>query len=83
MERPAVGSGGAVPPNPAHRLHVPVVPDELCLARLRARNAAGGHPFAVREARFHQFSSHFAAPSPDKGLNLVVHDDARDAAPGF
>jgi len=39
------------------------------------------HPFAVTEAQFHQLSSHFAAPTPDEGFNLVIHDDALDAVP--
>lgn len=67
--------------NAAHRLHVLDVPDEVCLARLRARNAAGDHPFAVTEAQFREFSSHFAAPTAEEGFDLVVHGDARDPAP--
>ena len=59
----------------AHQLHLLETPDEVCLARLRARNSRGDHPFAVTEAQFHQFSSHFAAPTPDEGLNVVRHDD--------
>ena len=66
----------------AHQLHVLNVPNEVCLARLRARNAAGDHPFAVTEAQFRQFASHFAAPTPDEGFNLVIHDDPLDAVPG-
>ncbi|MGO4917860.1 AAA family ATPase [Pseudogemmobacter sp. W21_MBD1_M6] len=62
----------------AHKLHVLDVSDEICLARLRARNAVGDHPFAVTEAQFHQFSCHFAAPTPDEGFNLEVHDDGLD-----
>lgn len=59
-----------------HQLHVLDVSDEVCLARLRARNAAGDHPFAVSEAQFHQFMSYFAAPTADEGFNLVVHAHA-------
>lgn len=66
----------------SHQLHVLTVSDEVCLARLRARNAQGDHPFAVTEAQFHQFTRHFVAPSPDEGFNLVVHDDARDSKSG-
>ena len=65
----------------AHQLHVFDVSDEVCLARLRARNAAGDHPFAVTEAQFHQFSSHFAVPTAEEGFDLVVHDNAYDATP--
>lgn len=57
----------------SHQLHLLDVPDEVCLARLRARNSRGDHPFAVTEAQFHQFSSHFAAPSAGEGWNIVNH----------
>jgi predicted kinase len=59
----------------AHQLHLLDVPDEVCLARLRERNSRGDHPFAVTEAQFHQFSSHFAVPTPDEGFNVVRHRD--------
>lgn len=58
----------------AHRLHVLDAPDELCLARLRERNAQGTHPFAVTEEQFHRFSRHFEAPSPEEGFTIVMHD---------
>jgi predicted kinase len=61
-----------------HQLHVFDVSDEVCLVRLRARNAAGDHPFAVTEAQFHQFSSHFSAPTASEGFNLVVHKEVND-----
>lgn len=57
----------------SHQLHVLEVSDELCLARLRARNAHGDHPFAVTEAQFRQFSRHYVAPSPAEGFNIVMH----------
>jgi len=59
----------------AHQLHVLEVPDEVCLARLRVRNGKGDHPFAVTEAQFRQFSSHFVGPLPDERFNVVRHDD--------
>lgn len=59
----------------AHQLHVLVPPDEVCLARLRERNASGAHPFSITEEQFHRFSSHFAPPTADEGFNLVVHED--------
>ena len=58
----------------AHRLHVLNVPDEVCLARLRARNADGGHPFAATEAQFHRISAHYVTPLPEEGFDLVMHD---------
>lgn len=58
----------------AHQLHVLEAPDALCLARLRARNAAGTHPFAATEAQFHRFTAHYAPPAPEEGFTLVRHD---------
>lgn len=59
----------------SHQLHVLNPPDDLCLARLRQRNAQGDHPFAVTEEQFRRFSKHFVAPSPDEGFNIVLHDE--------
>ncbi|MGR3634884.1 MAG: AAA family ATPase [Shimia sp.] len=49
------------------------VPDEVCKARLRARNVKGSHPFSVSEAQFDQLARHFVAPTDDEGLEVVVH----------
>jgi predicted kinase len=57
----------------AHELHVLDVPDEVCIARLHARNAQGDHPFAATEEQFRQISKHFVAPSPEEGFNVVMH----------
>jgi len=56
-----------------HKLHVLDVPDAVCIARLRARNAQGDHPFAATEEQFRAVSAHFVAPSEDEGFNLVMH----------
>ncbi len=58
------------------RLHVLDVPDETCIARLHARNAAGTHPFAATEQQFHEVSRHFVPPSPDEGFQIVMHPAA-------
>lgn len=58
----------------AHTLHFLDVSDEVCLARLRVRNAKGEHEFAATEAQFHRFAQHFAAPTPDEGFNVVHHE---------
>lgn len=58
----------------AHQLHVLVTPDEVCLRRLRARNAGGDHPFTVTEEQFHRISKHYVAPTPDEGFSLVMHE---------
>lgn len=57
----------------AHRLHVMTTPDETCLARLRARNAAGAHPFAPTDEQFHRMSAHYAAPTEAEGFDIVLH----------
>lgn len=64
--------------NADHRLHVLDVPDEVCIARLQARNAQGDHPFAATEEQFRAISKHFVAPSPDEGFNIVVHRNEDD-----
>ena len=56
-----------------HRLHLLDVPDEVCLARLHARNADGEHPFAATEAQFHQVTKHFLPPQDDEGFTVVIH----------
>lgn len=57
----------------AHRLHVLDVPDAICLARMHARNAGGGHPFAATEEQFHRITAHFVPPTPEEGFNIVRH----------
>lgn len=59
--------------NATHKLHYLDVPDEVCKARLRARNASGDHPFAVTDEQFSQLSRHFVAPSPEEGFDIVVY----------
>ena len=63
-----------------HQLHVLTTPEKDCLARLHSRNAGGGHPFAATEEQFHQFSSHYVAPSPEEGFNVIFHSAAKEAA---
>ena len=58
----------------AHELHVLDVPDEVCLERLKARNAAGTHPFAPTEEQFHAFMKHLVPPTEDEGFNLIRHE---------
>lgn len=66
--RGILAGGGA-----AHQLHLLDVPDDVCLARLHARNAQGEHPFAVTDAQFHQFTKHFTRPAPSEGFNVIIH----------
>ena len=57
----------------AHQLHHLDVPDEVCLARLHRRNAAGTHEYSVSDAEFALFTRHFVPPTPDEGFDVVVH----------
>ena len=59
--------------NAAHELHLLDVPDSVCKARLRERNAAGEHPFQASEAEYELFTSYFVPPGPGEGFNIVVH----------
>ena len=56
-----------------HELHFLDVPDETCRQRLRARNAAGEHPYRVSDAEFDLFTKHFVAPGADEGFDVIVH----------
>jgi len=60
----------------SHQLHVLNTPDEVCLERLRERNARGDHPFAPTEEQFQQISKHIVMPTPEEGFTLVMHDKA-------
>lgn len=56
-----------------HRLHVFDLPDAICLARLKARQDAGAHPFTVTEDQFHRVTAHLVMPSGDEGFDIVRH----------
>ena len=64
--------------NAAHKLHVLEAKDEVCISRLRARNAQGDHPFAATEQQFLQISKHFLLPTPEEGFNIVRHNSETD-----
>ncbi|ASC89648.1 ATP-binding protein, partial [Alcaligenes faecalis] len=57
----------------AHELHYLDVADELCKARLHARNASGEHPFETTEAQFDLFSRYFVAPQESEGFHIIRH----------
>lgn len=57
----------------AHHLHWLDVPDEICKARLLARNASGNHDFIVNDVEFDLITSHFAAPSAAEGFVTIHH----------
>lgn len=56
-----------------HQLHYLDVPDEICKARLRQRNAGGTHQFAASDAEFDQITRHFIPPSDAEGFDIVLH----------
>lgn len=59
-----------------HQLHFLDVPDEICKARLRARNAAGTHAFNASDAEFDLFTSYFVPPSADEGFEVTFHGES-------
>jgi predicted kinase len=60
-----------------YQLHFLDVPDDVCKARLRARNAAGTHAYNVSEAEFDLFTSYFVPPSADEGFEVTFHDESK------
>ena len=60
----------------AHLLHWLDVPDEVCRARMHARNAGGGHEFAPTDEHFDLITSYFVPPTAEEGLEIVVHRPA-------
>jgi predicted kinase len=56
-----------------HRLHVLDVPDEVCRARMHARNAAGTHEYVVSDEEFDAITRLYEPPTADEGFTLVVH----------
>ena len=61
-----------------HQLHFLDVPDDICRARMHARNAAGEHEFAPTDAHFDLITSYFVPPTAAEGLEIVVHRPAAD-----
>lgn len=56
-----------------NRLHYLDVPDDVCKARLRARNQAGEHDFAATDAQFDVITRYFVPPTEAEGFTLVVY----------
>lgn len=52
-------------------IHVLDVSDEVCLARLKARNIEGAHDFAATETQFRQFTKHYQPPSAEEGFDVI------------
>ena len=60
-----------------HRLHFLDVPDEVCKARLRARNAVGTHAFNASDAEFDLFTRYFVPPSADEGFAVASEGESK------
>ena len=56
-----------------HVLHHLDVPDTVCRARLRARNAAGDHDFAATDAEFDAMAAYFNPPPEAEGFHVRVY----------
>ena len=59
-----------------HILHFLDVPDEVCRARLKARNAGGKHEYVVNDDQFDLIVARFQPPSKEEGLNIRVEPSA-------
>jgi predicted kinase len=62
--------------NAGHVLHALDVPDDVCRARLHARNATGDHAFAANDEEFDLITSYFVAPGPDEGFTIIHYPTA-------
>lgn len=58
----------------AHELHFLDVPDEVCKARLKERNASGSHPFQASEEDFDRIAGYFVPPTVEEGFNVIIPD---------
>jgi predicted kinase len=57
-----------------HQLHWLDLPDEICRARLRRRNAGGEHEYAASDSDYDAITAFFQAPEEGEGLNIIRHD---------
>jgi predicted kinase len=58
-----------------HQLHFLDVPDDICKARLRARNASGEHDFSATDEQFDLITRYFVAPEEQEGFNIIRYQD--------
>lgn len=59
-----------------HQLHYLTTSDEMCKARLRQRNAAGGHDFTATDAQFDFITAYFVEPQPEEGFVIVRYNNS-------
>jgi predicted kinase len=57
----------------SHELHFLDVPDEVCRARMHARNAARPDDYSLSDAEFDHVTSFFVPPDPREGFNVIRH----------
>lgn len=67
------------PVGAAHQLHFLDIADEVCKARLRARNALGEHPFQASDEEFERITRHFVAPAAEEGFAVMRYTEAGPA----
>ncbi len=56
-----------------HTLHYLDVPDAVCKARLRVRNASGAHPFTTSDDEYDAITAYFVEPDAGEGLVIARH----------
>ncbi|KPW69067.1 hypothetical protein ALP68_02530 [Pseudomonas ficuserectae] len=56
-----------------HRLHYLDVEDDICLARLHARNEKADHDFAATDEQFKLITGYFCVPDTEEGLDILIH----------
>ncbi|MGL5423605.1 AAA family ATPase [Serratia fonticola] len=56
-----------------NQLHYLNAPDDVCKARLHARNQSGTHDFAATDAQFDLITRHFVEPNDQEGFNIIQH----------
>jgi predicted kinase len=54
-----------------HQLHFLDVPNDVCRARLHARNAAGTDPYAADDAVFDEILRYFVPPDPSENFTVI------------
>ncbi len=56
-----------------HIMHFLDVPDDVCRARMHARNATGTHPFQPNDEQFDWITSHFVPPTESENFNITLY----------
>jgi len=59
----------------SHELHFLDVPDEVCRARMHARNASRADDYPTSDADFDHVTSFFVPPDASEGFNVIRYGD--------